>query len=68
MSISSEAYRLTACEGKEAFASYAHADRVAKRMRGGATAYRCNACRQWHVGGNEAGRRGGSKPKRKGRR
>lgn len=51
----SREYQLTACVGKDAFATRDLAGKVADRMRRGrcthpVNAYRCDACRKWHVG------------------
>lgn len=51
-----------ACLGKARFATYTHADRVARRARGMAP-YRCFECGGWHVGhsvgrGRKPGARG----------
>ena len=50
----SEGDRLTACNGRDAFASSAQARELARRVsRNGhrqANAYRCFVCGRWHVG------------------
>jgi len=49
-------YRAAACAGKQRFDDLALARRAAKRKRG-RHAYKCKACRGWHVGvARKAGR------------
>ena len=46
-------YEITACTGKETYGDRGHANKVVRNMkRFGKTvvAYRCSACRQWHLG------------------
>lgn len=43
------------CFGKQRFATYDDADRVAAKARGGrpgnrATVYQCKSCKHWHIG------------------
>jgi len=49
-----ELWRLTACEGKERFATFAAAESVRKRHRGGGkirrTVYHCRDCNSFHLG------------------
>jgi hypothetical protein len=49
----SEAWRLTACEGKERFPTYSAAEQTLKRHRSKKTrlnVYRCRDCNSFHVG------------------
>lgn len=41
---------LSQCAGKHAFVSAALANKVARKMKGLAKAYRCPDCGKWHIG------------------
>lgn len=50
-----EIYRMSACHGKQAFASRSDARAIGDRMQRGRIkkaidVYRCKWCRAWHVG------------------
>ncbi len=47
--MSREEHRLAACQGKQAFDGKPMADRIARKMKEGAVAFRCPFCRKWHI-------------------
>ena len=54
---SDEEERVKSCVGKHAYPSAKKAWQVAKRYKGGLSAYRCRFCGQWHIGHSRRYRR-----------